>query len=293
MAIHHVFVYGTLMREMDNFHLIAPYAGAIEPGETAGELFHLDYGYPTLVSSAASTVQGELVRLKDVAAALPVLDHLEGYRGTDHPDNLYERVVCQVATAGGETVEAYVYRFSHPERLSDIGIRVRGGCWRQFMAERRDDVPDRYYFAYGSCMEDGYLAASGYAADFQRVGPARLDGWRFRLNKRHSDGFATANIVPAKDGAVYGILYHITGRAEKEFLNCRGGYPQHYFKEYLDVMVGETVYPSAVVHVARQEYIDEHLPVKPDYASRLRRAAENLLPAYRGELFGELDRRHG
>jgi gamma-glutamylcyclotransferase (GGCT)/AIG2-like uncharacterized protein YtfP len=290
IMIDHVFVYGTLLSGMDNFHLIEPYAAAIRQGETSGELFHLTYGYPALVPGGEKVVQGELVHLADVAKALPVLDHLEGYRGPDQPDNHYERRECRVKTADGEVVPAYVYIWANPELLARIGTRVAGGCWRQFMAERPDDVPDRYYFAYGSCMDESCVAASGYAADFELIGPARLDGWRFRLNKRGPDGCATANIEQAQGGAVYGILYQISGRAEKQYLNRREGYPQDYFKEYLDVYTGDTVYPSAVVHVARQENTASGLPVAAKYAAALRRGADALPEGCRFELMQELEK---
>jgi len=291
LTIKHAFVYGTLLRGQDNFHLIEPYAAAIKPGETSGELFHLTYGYPALVAGGGgATVQGELVRLSDVDKALPVLDRLEGYHGPGRSDNNYERCECRVKTPDGEEVLAYVYIWSHPELLARIGTRLTGGCWRQFMAERPDDVLDRYYFAYGSCMDERCVAASDYAADFEPIGPARLDGWKFRLNKRGMDDCATANIEPAQDGAVYGLLYQISGRAEKQYLNRREGYPQHYFKEYLDVIVGDSVYPSVVVHVARQEYTAAGLPVAARYAAALRRGADGLPADYRCELLRELEK---
>jgi gamma-glutamylcyclotransferase (GGCT)/AIG2-like uncharacterized protein YtfP/cation transport regulator ChaC len=292
LAVNHVFVYGTLLSGMDNFHLIEPYAEEITPGETFGKLFHLSYGYPALIAGGSAAVRGELVRLADVDAALPVLDHLEGYQGPVYPDNNYDRRECLVTTADGRQVPAYVYTWSHLAMLDDIGTPLAGGCWREFLAERPDDVPDRYYFAYGSCMDNRRIAASGYAADFAAIGPARLDGWSFRLNKRGADGCATANIEPAKGRAVHGILYRITGRAEREYLNRRDGYPQHYFKEYLDIVAAGQTYPSTVVHVARREHTAAGLPVTDVYAAALHRGADALPADYRAELLRELDRRH-
>lgn len=288
MMINHVFVYGTLLSGMDNFHLIEPYAEKIVPGETAGELYHLTYGYPALLEGHVA-VQGELVRFTDVTAALPVLDHLEGYYGPGHPDNHYERSQCRVRTADDGEVTAYVYRWSHPEMLADIGVPLPGGSWRRYIAERPDDIPDRYYFAYGSCMDERCISASGYAKDFELLGPASLNGWRFCLNKKGSGGSATANIESSPGGVVHGMLYRISGRAEKQYLNRREGYPQHYFKEYLDISAGGKVYPSAVVHVARREYTAEGLPVAPHYSAALRRGAEKLPEDYRRELFRQLD----
>ena len=130
----YVFVYGTLLSGMDNFHLIEPHAARVVAGEVTGELYHLEYGYPALVLGAGGRVQGEAVRVADMAAALPVLDHLEGYHGPGDAGNLYDRVVCRVKLAGGETVEAFTYVWAHPGELDMIGKRVPAGCWREYMA---------------------------------------------------------------------------------------------------------------------------------------------------------------
>lgn len=290
MAIHHVFVYGTLLRDMDNFHLIRPFIGLIVPGEVAGKLYHLSYGYPALLlDCSAAAVQGEVVEIIDMAKALPVLDRLEGYHGPGHPDNLYHREERLIRTAGGEEVLAYVYSWARPELLAGIGTPVADGNWRLFMARRRDDVCDRYYFAYGSFMDDAVIAACAYPKDFKKLGVARLGGWRFCVNKR-AGAWGRANIEPAEGHCVYGVLFHITGRAEKQVLNRRDGYPDHYFKEYLDVVCGGVVYPSAVVHVAMPEHIAEGLPMADDYAASLRQGAGVLPEEYRDELLTAVER---
>ncbi len=287
--VEHVFVYGTLMRGEDNFHLIEPYVVEVTPGEAAGELYHLEYGYPALVLRGGQTVSGEVMRIGDMAEALPVLDHLEGYRRPGDPNNLYERVVGRVSPADGREVKAYVYVWAHTANLATVGVRVESGRWRDFMAEMAA-APDRYYFAYGSCMDtDGYIAASGFAGEFVRVGVARLDGWRFRLNKRApGDAFAYANIEPAADEAVFGVLYRITRRAEKVFLNGRAGYPYDYFKEYLPVKVGDDVYGSAVVYVAKPACLADGLPISPEYERRLVAGGAGLPRDYQAGFWTEV-----
>lgn len=132
MDIKHVFVYGTLMRGMDNHHLIEAYAQNITPGSLTGELYHLAYGYPAL-RAGFSPIRGEIVTLANMTEALTVLDDLEDYLGPGHPDNLYNRVVCQARRANGETVDVYVYLWAQPEQLPKIGQQVVGGCWRSFI----------------------------------------------------------------------------------------------------------------------------------------------------------------
>lgn len=133
----YIFVYGTLMRGMENFRLIAPFAASVEAAEADGALYHLPYGYPALAPGGAGTVRGEAVRARDMAAALAVLDELEDYRGPGDPANLYERVVVAVRLTSGGEVAAYVYVWARPEELAAIGVPVPGGCWRAFMAGQR------------------------------------------------------------------------------------------------------------------------------------------------------------
>lgn len=141
MSVQYLFVYGTLMREMDNYRFIAPYSAEVVLGEIAGRLFHLTYGYPALVlDRQAQSVKGELVRIVAMSKALPVLDQLEGYFGQGCPQNLYDRVVCLVKKTDGQMVTAYVYEWSHPEVLADIGTPVVSGCWRRFTAQQHPDV---------------------------------------------------------------------------------------------------------------------------------------------------------
>ena len=61
----------------------------------------------------------------------------------------------------------------------------------------------RYYFAYGSNMEEKPMRSRCRGAVL--VGKARLDGYRFSIN---SKGYAT--IVPDRKSAVYGLIWDIT-----------------------------------------------------------------------------------
>lgn len=288
MPIKYIFVYGTLMKGMDNDHLFAAYVINRETAYIQGKLYHLmTHGYPALtVTEQGNSIKGELVEVGNAAAALTVLDHLEGYQGLNHPQNLFNRIVTQVRRDNGEVIDAYVYVWQDAKQIAKIGKIVTTGNWRSYMETLKDDVLDRYYFAYGACMdEQGRLAASGYAAEFKKVGVACLSGWKFVLNKQAGDGnHAYANIEPDSSQVVYGILYRISRRAEREYLNRREGYPDHYYKEYLNVKIGEQEFPSATVYVAMPEHIREGLPVAPNYADELRRGGTVLPTEYRKQL---------
>lgn len=290
MSVKYLFVYGTLMRGMDNDHLLVPFAAKRETGWVQGKLYHLTaHGYPALIlGQSQNWIQGELVEINDWDAALPVLDHLEGYQDNHHTDNVYDRKLCRVRRESGEMVDAVVYVWHNEQELSKIGEMVETGNWSRFISGRSREVLDRYYFAYGSCMDEkGRIANSGYAADFKKIGTAALDGWKICLNKRAGDdSHVYANIEPCPKSTVYGILYRISRRAERDYLNSREGYPYHYYKEYLNVRIGDQVFPSAIVYVAMPEYIDETLPVAEAYAAELRRGSLALPTEYREELEG-------
>ncbi len=61
----------------------------------------------------------------------------------------------------------------------------------------------RLYFAYGSNMSVGQMRARCPAA--RAVGPARLDDWRFFINRR-----GTAAIRPAAGHSVHGVVFRVT-----------------------------------------------------------------------------------
>ena len=60
----------------------------------------------------------------------------------------------------------------------------------------------RHYFAYGSNMSAGQMHARCPGA--KAVGPARLDGWRFFVNKR-----GTASIRRADGHSVHGVIWRV------------------------------------------------------------------------------------
>ncbi|MDF2500494.1 MAG: hypothetical protein K0Q77_1208 [Anaerosporomusa subterranea] len=136
--MNQVFVYGTLLQGMENYHLIQCFVSTIRPAViNVGALYHLEAGYPALVlTNDQNQVHGEIIEFIDMGQVLPLLDDLEGYFGAECPDNLYDRVICQAFDESGRPADTYVYVWSHPDQLKEIGQLVRGGCWRSFMAQR-------------------------------------------------------------------------------------------------------------------------------------------------------------
>jgi gamma-glutamylcyclotransferase (GGCT)/AIG2-like uncharacterized protein YtfP len=61
-----VFVYGTLMTEMGNHHLVAPFIADIQRATVKGLLYHLPFGYPAMLAGE-DIVWGELPVLRNTA----------------------------------------------------------------------------------------------------------------------------------------------------------------------------------------------------------------------------------
>jgi gamma-glutamylcyclotransferase (GGCT)/AIG2-like uncharacterized protein YtfP len=116
-----LFVYGTLRPGQAAWALVAGHVVRSVPGTVRGAMYAFPLGYPGLVDGDG-TVQGELLWLADLDAALPLLDD---YEGDD-----FARVVRAVELADGSRVTAWCYVLSDPSSVSVAGaIEVPGGDW--------------------------------------------------------------------------------------------------------------------------------------------------------------------
>lgn len=132
------FVYGTLKPGGLNYaRYLAGRTAEELPATLAGAAIFSPGPFPFLTLEPDLVLPGEvasgtLITLADgeYAAALPLLDKLEGYT-PGGGDNLYERVALSVATAGGPR-PAWVYvAAARALRLIRGGRmrRVEGGAW--------------------------------------------------------------------------------------------------------------------------------------------------------------------
>lgn len=132
----YIFVYGTLMSGFGNHkRYLARHVLSIEKAAVKGELFHLRDGYPALAPGEGK-VAGELILVKEPASLLPELDDLEDYFGPGK-DNMYERVEVEAVTESGKKVTACTYRYARLTELDRMGIRVKGGDWREFLNQSK------------------------------------------------------------------------------------------------------------------------------------------------------------
>ena len=131
-----LFTYGTLMTGFSRRPLLG--AALLEGrGRIRGSLYHFG-DYPGLVLDDGGWVAGELYRVPDLPARLPVLDREEWYDPADEAGSLYVRRTVAVHGVGAESREAWVY--AHNERFGAAagrGPRVESGDWRVHLAGAR------------------------------------------------------------------------------------------------------------------------------------------------------------
>lgn len=125
-----IFVYGTLRSGRGNARVVRP-VERIAATLNRGLLYGLpDRGYPVLDLSidGPAPIRGELLRFDDLAAALRILDRLEGLRGPWR-FNLYRRGVVEVATDVGRHHRAWVYHLAEDARLPLDAVPLPRGEW--------------------------------------------------------------------------------------------------------------------------------------------------------------------
>jgi gamma-glutamylcyclotransferase (GGCT)/AIG2-like uncharacterized protein YtfP len=110
-----LFVYGTLMRGHANpmSKLLSERADYLGPARCQGRIYRIAH-YPGLLLSddSADIVHGELFRMPDPVALLPVLDDYEQC-GPDFPEPTgYLRRPLPVTLDDGSVVEAWTYIFN-------------------------------------------------------------------------------------------------------------------------------------------------------------------------------------
>lgn len=117
-----LFAYGTL-KCGGKYHDYLEEAELVEDQATAkGTLHDTGMGYPALVLSGTSSVEGEIYDIPDVL--WPALDYLEDYSGNPEED-LYDKVTIQVE-AENNAYETIVYIAKDKKLLKK---QIASGKW--------------------------------------------------------------------------------------------------------------------------------------------------------------------
>lgn len=134
----YVFVYGTLLKGFGNHeHLLAR-----DPIHSdcfiVGRMVSLG-GFPGAIDIdvADRHIKGEVYEVTPFD--LKRLDRLEGYRGPDSQDNMYNRVLVDVIInlpGGGEQILEEVYTYEWNNKYGYGKDIVPSGSWREHIKER-------------------------------------------------------------------------------------------------------------------------------------------------------------
>lgn len=131
-----LFVYGSFSEGMVHFSKIANYILETFPAQVRGTIYHLEVGYPVLVSNGADAVFGSAVRLKDPDMLFKLLDEFHGYSLAEPNKSLYLRqplLAAKVPSLEEVPVQAYAL---NPAKLPRGATRIQDGNWLRAMSEQ-------------------------------------------------------------------------------------------------------------------------------------------------------------
>jgi gamma-glutamylcyclotransferase (GGCT)/AIG2-like uncharacterized protein YtfP len=125
-VVDRLFVYGTLRSGQAARSLVANYVSESRPATTRGRLYALGDGYPVLVPGVPGDVIGELLGLRQLVAALALLDAYEGHE--------FVRALIQVQVPDGPgAVWAWSYVLADPTTIDEAELIVSGD-WARHLA---------------------------------------------------------------------------------------------------------------------------------------------------------------
>jgi gamma-glutamylcyclotransferase (GGCT)/AIG2-like uncharacterized protein YtfP len=250
-----VFVYGTLKRGEPNHHWLR---GAIRLGRRrlAGVHLHDLGSYPKAVRAEAAAgdrldsttcLHGELYLVED--SGLARLDRLE--------DVPHDFVRHRVRLTDGESAWAYLGR-----RQQVIGLPlVPFGDW--------GTTP---VFSYVSNLCPDQLAERCGHWDGSGL-VARLDGWRWGINKLRAgrDGEGAAAIRPDPAAHCWGVVHHLSPADRLALDHFEGVAHGHYRHQAVTVRTRSGEGFRALTYVPTPAWSDEALVASADYAGRILR----------------------
>jgi gamma-glutamylcyclotransferase (GGCT)/AIG2-like uncharacterized protein YtfP len=123
--VDRVFVYGTLRAGQAPRSMIANHVIDAAPATRRGRIVAFpDAGYPGFIPEDQAVVQGEVVFLRDLAAAFALLDAYEG--------DEFQRVMRKAILDNGTEVWCWVYELADPEAAA-AGQPIASGDWTEWL----------------------------------------------------------------------------------------------------------------------------------------------------------------
>ena len=118
-----------------------------------------------------------------------------------------------------------------------------------------------WYFTYSSNMNSARLAGRGIKFISKEVG--YIDNYQLKFNKKSVDGTSKANIVPAKEEKVYGVLYKLPADQLTKLDNIEGVTSGHYVRQPLSVCSLNDEVFMAQVYIANAKYLVDENDIRP------------------------------
>jgi len=132
-------------------------------------------------------------------------------------------------------------------------------------------MSERYYFAYGSNMNESQMAWRCCSA--QKVSSATIRGWKFHINSR-----GVATVIPEEEGIVYGILWVLAEEDEQALDTYEGVQSGFYYKKEFEVQTDDGRSCAALVYVASDS--QRGVPRDGYMAGIVEAAIENGFPSW-------------
>ena len=270
MGTHEVFVYGTLLRGESNHHRLA--GSTFLGNDSLCYTVLFDQGMYPILRPGSGIVFGE--RWSVSTATLSDLDQLEG-----HP--VWYQRVFETLDSGAQ---AWVYLGSE-SMVRGLSV-IPDGNWKTRHAPEAGGMRHRV-FMYGSNLLAEQLAER--CPEWNHVFMvARLDEHELRFNKKLSDGFCAANVVPKIGCQVWGAVVELTV-GDLMRMDQWEGCPGHYVRRRVTVVRAEGESIRSFVYLANPKqvvrYQEEEGP-SDSYLKRILNGARNcrLPESYRDEI---------
>ena len=142
MSNINIFVYGSLREGFFNYDKYLD-GKVLEntPACLKGmHLYHMPYkGYPAILPGDGK-VLGEIIRVTDYDNTIKAIDDMEGFLGTDNPDNEYNKILLEVENlTTREKENCYVYFYNKDRDLifDEKAIHIPDGDWKNYMINNR------------------------------------------------------------------------------------------------------------------------------------------------------------